>query len=73
MLYEKRVPRKYWAEALASIPDQSGELRDFLAARLGEAPDEKQRKRAIDAALRRGFTWSEVQAALRRLGADEPE
>ena len=73
MLYEKRVPRKYWEEALASIPDQSGELRDFLAARLGEAPDEKQRKRAIDAALRRGFTWSEVQAALRRLGADEPE
>ena len=73
MLYEKRIPRKYWEEALALIPDQSGELRDFLAARLGEAPDEKQRKRAIDAALRRGFTWSEVQAALRRLGADEPE
>ena len=73
MLYEKRVPRKYWEQALSEIPDQSEVLQGFLAARLGEDPDEKQRKRAIDAALRRGFSWSEVRTALRRIGSDEPE
>ena len=72
MLYEKRVPREYWEEALASVPDQSGTLETFLADRLGAEPDEKTRRSAVSAALRRGFTWQEISAALARLGA-EPE
>ena len=36
MLYAKRIPRTYWEEALAGVPDMSGPLEDFLRRRLGE-------------------------------------
>jgi len=67
MLYEKRVPRQYWEEALAAMPDMSEALTDFLRKRLGEDPDEKTLRSASAAALRRGYTWSQVREALERL------
>ena len=67
MLYEKRVPRQYWEEALAAMPDMSEALTDFLRKRLGEEPDEKTLRSASAAALRRGYTWSQVREALERL------
>ena len=67
MLYEKRVPRQYWEEALAAMPDMSEALTDFLRKRLGEDPDEKPLRSASAAALRRGYTWSQVREALERL------
>ena len=70
MLYEKRVPRRYWDEALEALPDQTDALTQFLADRLGAEPDEKTRRSAVSAAQRRGFTWQEISVALARLGAD---
>ena len=70
MLYEKRVPRRYWDEALEALPDQTDALTQFLADRLGPEPDEKTRRSAVSAAQRRGFTWQEISVALARLGAD---
>ena len=67
MLYEKRVPRQYWEEALAAMPDMSEALTDFLRKRLGENPDEKTLRSASAAALRRGYTWSQVREALEAL------
>ena len=67
MLYEKRVPRQYWEEALAAMPDMSEALTDFLRKRLGEDPDEKTLRSASAAALRRGYTWPQVREALERL------
>ena len=67
MLYEKRVPRQYWEEALAAMPDMSEALTDFLRKRLGEDPDEKTLRSASAAALRRGYTWSQVREALEAL------
>ena len=67
MLYEKRIPRQYWDEAMAQMPDMSDALTDFLQKRLGEAPDEKQRRSALNAALRRGYTWQEVRSAMERI------
>ena len=64
MLYEKRIPKQYWDEALESLPDMREALTDFLQKRLGEEPDEKTIRSATQAALRRGFTWSEVREAL---------
>ena len=72
MLFEKRVPRVYWEQALSAMPDQSDALEQFLASRLGAEPDEKARRSAVSAAARRGFSWQEISAALARLGA-EPE
>ena len=67
MLYQKRIPRSLWDEALDDLPDLSDALTDFLRKRLGEAPDEKTVRSAAQAALRRGYTWSEVRAAMERL------
>lgn len=64
MLYEKRVPRSLWDEAMAELPDQSEQLREFLQQKIGADPDPKVRDKAVSAALRRGFTWSQIQAAL---------
>ena len=70
MLYEKRIPRQYWEEALSAMPDMSGALTDFLRKRLGEEPDEKTLRSATAAALRRGYTWSQVREALEELRED---
>ena len=67
MLYEKRIPREYWDEALSELPDQSEQLRDFLTQKMGPDPDRKARDKAVSAALRRGFTWSQIQSALYEL------
>ena len=67
MLYAKRIPKQYWDEALSAVPDMSDALTDFLRKRLGEAPDEKTLRSAAQAAIRRGYSWTEVREALERL------
>ncbi len=69
MLYEKKIPREYWEEALAQMPSMEGAVDDFLAARLRGTPDQKELKRAIDVLLRRGFSWNEIRAGLSRYDA----
>lgn len=70
MLYEKRIPRQYWEEALETMPDMSDALMTFLEKRLGAEPDEKQVRSAAAAAIRRGYTWSQVREALEKLQAE---
>lgn len=67
MLYEKRIPRQYWAEAMEEIPPMDDAIDAFLSGRFrGTAPDEKTVKKTVDAALRRGFGYGDIRAALRR-------
>ena len=71
ILYEKRIPREYWQDALAAIPDMDGTLDSFLHRALdGKAVDDKLLKRTTDALLRRGHSWSDIRAALTRYRAD---
>ena len=67
MLYAKRIPKQYWEEALSAVPDMSDALTDFLRKRLGEAPDERTLRSAAQAAVRRGFSWTQVREALEHL------
>ena len=69
-LYEKRIPKKYWEEALAEYPDQSDKIESFLRSRLDADSDEKQIKKAIDALLRRGHSYGTVRQVLRTLSFD---
>lgn len=71
MLYEKQIPKSLWEEALADFPDQEEEILSFLRGRLGPGADQKERKKAIDALLRRGHSWSAIRRCLDRMG--EPE
>ena len=67
MLWEKRIPRELWDEALQTLPDMTEALTEFLRKRLGEEPDEKTLRSATQAALRRGFRWEEIREALERI------
>lgn len=69
LLYAKRIPREFWEEALAQMPDQSGAIDEFLSKRFrGKAPDRAECRRATDALLRRGHRWQDIQNALERYG-----
>jgi regulatory protein len=67
MLYQKRIPRALWDQALETLPDMTEALEAFLRGRLGEEPDEKALRSAAQAAVRRGYTWSEIREALERI------
>ena len=66
-LYEKQIPKAYWDEALEDHPDQSEKIQEFLRARLDADSDEKQKKRAIDALIRRGHSYGTIKKALESL------
>ncbi len=70
-LYEKRIPKSYWEDALEDYPDQTDKIVDFLRARLGVESDERERKKAIDALMRRGHSYSEIRSALQQLDIEE--
>ena len=74
-LYEKRIPKEYWEDALSDYPDQSDKILDFLHSRLGCDYDEKDLRKAIDALMRRGHSYREIRRALDelRLEADLEE
>ena len=70
-LYEKRIPKEYWPEALEDYPDQTEKIVEFLRTRLGPDADERERRRAMDALLRRGHSYGDIRQALRQLDLDE--
>lgn len=74
-LYEKQIPKTYWEEALADYPDQTEKIIEFFQSRLGETWDEKELRRATEALMRRGHSYSEIRRGLEqfRSETDFPE
>ena len=72
-LYEKRIPKSYWEDALADYPDQSDKIECFLRSRLDADSDEKQVKKAIDGLLRRGHSYGTVRRVLSSMSFDTEE
>ena len=72
-LYEKRIPKSYWEDALADYPDQSDKIESFLRSRLDADSDEKQVKKAIDGLLRRGHSYGTVRRVLSSMSFDTEE
>lgn len=72
-LYEKRIPRELWEDALSGYPDQKERIVSFLKARLPDPGDAKATKKAIDALLRRGHSYGEIRAALSELQIDSDD
>ena len=69
-LYEKRIPKEYWDEALVDYPDQTEKITAFLKSRLDADSDEKQVRRAVDALIRRGHSYGTIRRALDALSFD---
>lgn len=72
-LYEKRIPKQYWEEALADYPDQADRIEAFLRSRLSGDSDQKQIKRAVDALMRRGHSYGSIKQVLNHLSFDTEE
>ena len=72
-LYEKRIPKDLWEEALEDYPDQSEKIEGFLRARLGPGSDRREIKRAVDALLRRGHSYGSIQRVLRAMELETEE
>ena len=72
-LYEKRIPKEYWEEALRDYPDQQERIEAFLLSWLDGDSDEKQIKRAIDALIRRGHSYGNIKKVLNGLSFDSED
>ena len=72
-LYEKKVPKQYWEEALADYPDMEEKIEDFLRAKLGTEYDHRDVKKAVDALMRRGHSYASVRRVLNRFQPDNEE
>jgi len=72
-LYEKRIPKQYWEEALQDYPDQEEKIERFLRSRLDADSDQKQIKKAIDALIRRGHSYGIIRRVLNDLSFDSDE
>ena len=72
-LYEKRIPKQYWDEALQDYPDQSEKIEKFLRSRLDADSDQKQVKKAIDALIRRGHSYGAIRQVLNDLSFDSDD
>ena len=69
-LYEKRIPKEYWDEALADYPEQTDGIVSFLRTKLGSDWEQKDLRRAIDALLRRGHSYGDIRKALNEFSAN---
>ena len=72
-LYEKRIPKQYWEEALADYPDQSEKIEKFLRSRLDADSDRKQIRKAVDALIRRGHSYGAIRSVLNELSFDSDD
>ena len=73
-LYRRGVPRDCWDEAMEEREGSEAAIDAFLHTKLkGSAPEGNELKRVTDALARRGFSWSDIAAGLRRYGAELEE
>ena len=72
-LFEKKIPKEIWSEVLSEYPDQTDKILIFLKSKLPDEPTERDLRRAIDAALRRGHNYSQIKHALSLLDLDSDE
>ena len=72
-LYEKRIPKHLWEDALADYPDQSENILEFLRMKLSDDADNKKVKKCIDALIRRGHSYGQIKRCLSQLSVDTDE
>lgn len=69
-LYEKRIPKDLWDEALADYPDQMDTILSYLRNKIENVNDPRQLRKVIDGLIRRGHSYSQIRRALDELAVD---
>ena len=67
LLYEKRIPKECWTEALDGYPDQFQVILQYLCEHLNAASEQKDKKRVIESLLRKGHHYSVIRRAMEKL------
>ena len=74
-LRRRGVDRELWDEALEELPEAAEVLDRLIQKKCrGDLSDPREKRRVSDALLRRGFSWSDVKAAIGRyaeIGEDD--
>ena len=70
VLYEKRIPKEYWDAVLEDYPDQLDVIVSFLRSKLGNSSDPKDIRKAMDALIRKGHTYSMIRRGMQQLSMD---
>lgn len=69
-LYEKRIPKELWDEALSDYPDQVDAIVSYLHNKIEDINDPRQLRKVIDSLIRRGHCYSQIRRALDVLSVD---
>ncbi len=74
-LNRRGIPKELWEDALAEFPEGTETIDRLLAARLRgkDASDRKERDKAANALFRKGYSWTEIRAAMNRYGQAEDD
>ena len=72
-LQRRGIDRELWEQALEQLPEDSGKLDGFIAARLTDPEDRAQVRKISAALVRRGYSWEEIRSALRRFQAEDTD
>ena len=72
-LQRRGIDRELAADTLSDLPDSAGKIDAFLARRLGDSHDREAVRKVSAALFRRGFSWEEIRAALRRFDSNIEE
>ena len=72
-LFEKKIPKEFWEDALSDYPDQEEKIEDFLRAKIRDPGDPREVKRAVDALMRRGHSYGAVRRVLNQLQLDNED
>lgn len=72
-LIRRGIERELADDALSELPENTEKIDAFIARRLND-PKDRESVRKISAALfRRGYSWEEIRAALRRFDTETEE
>lgn len=69
-LFEKKIPKEIWEDVLSDYPDQTEAILALLKSKLPDEPTERDVRRAIDAAMRRGHNYNQIKRAFSQLSLD---
>ena len=73
-LYRHGIHTDLWEEAMEEMPSQEEQMDKLFRSKLRSSdPDRAEIKKATDAMLRRGFSWSEISACRQRVLDDRED
>lgn len=72
-LYEKRIPKQYWDEALVDYPDQMETIVSFLQTRLNSRSNRREIQKATEALVRKGHSYSLIRKGLSQMMLDSED